>query len=81
MQDGIFMIHPEFVTEDGSVRAEGAPVPWTGVARMWILNPQMRIKHHERICEGVNGYFMEGSRRVELAAVTKVLGLYTNPVL
>ena len=79
-QTGIYMIHPEFLSEDCSVYPEGAPVPWTGSATMWILFPEMRAEiHRARICEAVRGYFMEGSRRVAEAAVTRVIGLHSNP--
>ena len=79
-QDGIFMIWPEFLAEDGSIQPEGSPVPWSGDATMWILIPELRERiHRSRIREGVCGYFMEGSRRVAEAVVTRVLGLHTNP--
>lgn len=77
---GIYMIHPEFIAEDGSVLAEGFPVPWAGTATMWIVVPEMRSQiHRQRIMEGVRGYFMEGNRRVAEAVVTRILGLHTNP--
>src|SRR5687768_6917942 len=64
-ETGIYMIHPEFTAEDGSVLAEGFPVPWSGTATMWILVPEMRAEiHRARIAEGVRGYFMGGSHRV-----------------
>ena len=82
MRDGIFMIHPEFIDEQGLVRPERVPVPVSGLAAMWILIPEMRAKVHcIRIAEGVHGYFMEGSRRVAEAVVTRVLGLHSNPTL
>ena len=77
---GIYMIHPEFTAEDGSILPEGIPVPWSGTATMWILVPEMRAEiHRSRIAEGVRGYFMEGSHRVAEAVVTRVIGLHTNP--
>ena len=79
-QTGIYMIHPEFVAEDGSIQPEGVPVPWSGTATMWILSPEMRGEiHRARIQLGVRGYFMEGSHRVAESVVTRILGLQTNP--
>ena len=76
---GIYMIHPEFMAEDGSVFPEGLPVPASGLATMWILTPELRVQiHRVRIHEGAKGYFMEGSRRVAEATVTRVVGLHTN---
>jgi hypothetical protein len=78
--DGIYMIHPEFTSSDHSVFAEGFPVPSSGTATMWILVPAMRADiHRNRVVVGVRGYFMEGSRRVAEAVVTRVIGLHTNP--
>ncbi len=80
-QTGIFMVHPEFTAEDGSVRPEGLPVPWSGTATMWVLVPEMRGQvHQHRIREGVRAFFMEGSHRVAEAFVTRVLALHSNPV-
>ena len=74
------MIHPEFLAGDGSVYPEGVPVPSSGLATMWILNPESREQIlRARICEGVRGYFMEASRRVAEATVTRVMGLNSNP--
>ena len=74
------MIWPEFLAEDGNVLPDGLPVPWTGKASMWILIREMRSElHRMRIKEGVRGYFMEGSRRVAEAVVTRIIGLHSNP--
>jgi hypothetical protein len=79
-QAEIFMIHPEFMLPDGSVFPEGSPVAMTGLATMWILIPEMRAEiHRQRIRLGVRGFFMEGSRRVAEAEVTRIIGLHTNP--
>ena len=79
-QTGIYMIHPEFIAGDGSVLPEGAPVPWSGTATMWVLVPEMRaVLHRARIQPGVRGYFMEGKRRVAEVVVTRIIGLHTNP--
>lgn len=48
---------------------------------MWVLAPEMRAwVHQHRIREGVQGFFVEGSRRVAEAVVTRVLALHSNPV-
>ncbi len=79
-QTGIFMIHPEFMSPDGSVFPGGSPIAITGIATMWILIPEMRAEiHRQRIQPGVRGFFMEGSRRVAEAEVTRIIGLHTNP--
>jgi hypothetical protein len=73
------MIYPEFLAADGSVFPEGIPVLVSGMATMWILSHELRVQvHRERIHEGVTGYFMEGSRRVAEAVVTRVIGLLSN---
>ena len=77
---GIYMIHPEFTAEDGSLVPDEIPVPPSGTATMWVLVPEMRAEiHRARIREGVRGYFMEGSRRVAEAVVTRVISIHTNP--
>lgn len=44
---------------------DGDFIPDAGVATMWILSHDMRIKVHcNRIKAGVLGYFMEGGRRL-----------------
>ncbi|MDB6026789.1 MAG: hypothetical protein JWM68_3012 [Verrucomicrobiales bacterium] len=43
---GIYMIWPEFISEDGSIQPEGSPVPWSGTATMWILIPELRAQIH-----------------------------------
>jgi hypothetical protein len=79
-KDGMFMIHPEFLTDSGELESDGHPVAWTGRATMWILIPEMRQQvHQRRIKLGTQGYFMEGNKRVAEAIVTKIIGLNTNP--
>jgi len=77
---GVYMIHPEFLAEDGSIQPKGVAVPRSGKATMWILSPEMRSKFHcARIRPDVRGFFMEGSRRVAEAVVSRIMGLHTNP--
>ncbi len=78
--DGIFMIHPEFLGEDGQPLGQEAPVPLEGKATMWILIPEMRESvHRSRIKVGVRGYFMEGARKIGKVTVDAIAGLNENP--
>ena len=80
-RDGLFMIHPEFLTASGDIEDEGHPVAWKGKATMWILIPEMRREvHQKRVKPGIQGYFMEGNKRVAEAIITKVIALHSNPV-
>ena len=76
---GGYMIWPEFQNIDGTPIMEGDPVPTSGIAKMWILSPDFRLKiHQHRLKVGVRGYFMEGSRKVAEATVSLILGLHSN---
>src|SRR2546425_515358 len=76
---GIYMIFPEFVSEEGGIVPEGIPVPVSGRATMWIVSHEMRLRvHRVRLKDGVEGFFMEGQLRVAEAVVTRILGLRTN---
>src|SRR5687768_4756849 len=60
----IFMIWPEFQDENGNVITRtDSVVAREGIARMWIINPQTRPLHRDKIKLGLKGYFMEGSRQ------------------
>ena len=75
------MIHPEFLTAEGEVDNEEHPVALQGTATMWILIPEMRNEvHQKRIKPGIQGYFMEGKKRVAEATVTKIIALNSNPI-
>ncbi len=74
LKDGISMVWPEFVSEEGSVLPEGE-VPVSGKARMFIVNPDRSAFHRARVKPGVHGFLMEGSRKVARCEVTAVLGL------
>jgi hypothetical protein len=78
--DGISMIHPEFLDQDGMPLDDGIPVALKGQASMWILVPEARAAHRTRLTVGTRGYFMEGSRRVGEVLVEEVVGLHENPV-
>ncbi len=76
---GVFMIYPQFEDANGKM-IESGPVEQEGVAKMWILNEELRPYHQERIKVGSIGYFMEGSRRTAICEVVEITGLMTNPV-
>jgi hypothetical protein len=70
-RDGIFAIYPEFADVAGSTLPEG-PVPYKGLAYMFILDPNMReLIHRRRIA-------VEGSKKIAECEVTKLIGL-ANP--
>ncbi|MBC7903291.1 MAG: hypothetical protein H7Y27_07695 [Gemmatimonadaceae bacterium] len=78
----IFMIWPEFEDPNGELIAEtGVPVESSGTARMWVLIPERREFHRERIHVGLKAYFMEGSRKVAECTVIEILGLHSNPTV
>lgn len=73
-----FMIHPEFEDGQGDLITSG-PVPTEGVARMWILMPERRDYHSDRIQLGVKGYFCEGPLDAAECEVIEIMGLPMNP--
>ena len=77
--DGISMIHPEFLGDNGVPVGDEMPVSPEGHASMWILIPAARKAHQSRIQIGTRGYFMEGSRKIGEVVVEKTVGLYENP--
>ena len=74
-----YMIYPEFLNSDGELINSGEVLP-TGVATMWILNPEWRKYHQKRIEVGTIGFFKEGSRRTAKCEIIEIIGLHTNPV-
>lgn len=75
-RDGIWVIWPEFIDATGNPLPEG-PVPYEGVAHMFILNPDMRDHvHRGRLAVGIKGYFVEGTKRVAECEVTEIIGLH-----
>lgn len=61
---GVFMIWPEFENIDGELIESGVVLK-EGIARMWLINDQMRSYHKERIRVGTKGYFYEGKKTGE----------------
>jgi hypothetical protein len=77
--EGVSMIWPEFEDVAGNVIVgEDARVPISGTARMWVINPERRPIHQERIRIGTKAYFMEGKPVAE-CEVIEIVGLPTNP--
>lgn len=75
---GLFMIYPQFEDSKG-IMIKSGEVEKEGMAKMWILNQELRPYHQKRIKVGTVGYFMEGSRRTAVCEVTNIIGLMTNP--
>ena len=78
---GIFIIWPEFEDENGETLFEvDKNVPFTGTARMWIIMPQLRKYHQERIKVGAKGFFFEGNKIGE-CEIIEINNLMTNPTI
>jgi hypothetical protein len=74
--NGIYMIWPIFLEENGEIREPNTPVPIEGKAQMFIVDDEQRASIHAgRIHPGTRGYFMEGPNRVAEATVTQLLAL------
>jgi hypothetical protein len=76
MSNQVFMIWPEFENMAGEVIIQNnGPVDENGTARMWIIAPEIRSYHCDKIKIGIIGYFMEGSKKVAECEVIELLGL------
>jgi hypothetical protein len=74
------MIWPEFENADGAVLLQNdCSVPMSGIARMWVIVPERRPYHYEKIKPGLIGYFMEGPKRVAECEVIELVGLLNSP--
>ncbi len=79
--NGIYMIWPIFLDDEGQIVEPNRTVPNEGTAQMFIVNDELRQAFHaKRLDTGVRGYFMEGSKRVAEAVVTKLLALQESTV-
>jgi hypothetical protein len=79
--DQAYMIWPEFEDEQGQVILENdRPVPESGTARMWIINPDRRKIHQEKIRIGTKGFFREGVITAD-CEVIELLDLLINPII
>jgi hypothetical protein len=80
-ESDLYVIWPDFFDEDGNSFSTEKPLPINEsiMARMYIVNPEMRVKiHRARIREGIRFYCMEGSIRVAEGIVWKLVGLHEN---
>jgi hypothetical protein len=69
-------ILPEFENENREILPKSTSVLAKGYAKMYILNPNMRLQiHKKRIALGTRGFFVEGRKKVAEATVTKIIGL------
>jgi hypothetical protein len=75
----IFMIFPEFEDENGFILVNDMGVKREGTARMWIVIPERRNYHKEKIKLGIKGYFKEGNISVAECEVIEIVGLNENP--
>jgi hypothetical protein len=77
----VFMIWPEFENELGEIILDDKTfVSPKGTARMWIIDEKRRAYHRDNIKVDMNGYLMEGSRRIAECRVIELLGLGSNPI-
>jgi hypothetical protein len=75
-----FLIFPEFEDENGRIILEDKKqIPITGIARMWIVIPERRIYHEDKILIGTKCFFIEGDMKSAECEVIEILGLFTNP--
>ncbi len=75
-----YMIWPEF--EDGTggvIKYNDNHVPVKGTARMWVINPEMRPLHYDKIKIGIKCNFREGAMFSADCEVIEILNLKTNP--
>lgn len=72
----IYMIWPEFLDDSGAVLLDNQiSVPLVGIANMWVVDPNWRSYHADKIEIGLMGYFMEGARKVAECEVIEVVNL------
>lgn len=72
--DGVYMIWPELLDENGQVIEDKTPgsAPHQGRANMWILSGEMREFHRKRIKIGTKGYWVRGPFKVANVTVIKL---------
>ena len=80
-ENNIYMIWPEFEDTNGNVLLyNDRPVPNSGIARMWIINNEMRPHHYDKIKIGIKGYFREGATYSADCEVIEILDIKINPI-
>ncbi|AWF80449.1 hypothetical protein BTJ40_06275 [Microbulbifer sp. A4B17] len=69
--EGIHMIWPEILDEDGRVIRDATPgnIPNEGFANMWILSEERREYHHKRLKIGTKGTWWRGGRIANVTVV------------
>jgi hypothetical protein len=78
--NSVYMIYPEFEDENLNVITDTTQsVPVSGTARMWIAFSKMRSYHKDKIKVGLQGFFLEGGKRVAECTVIEIISLDTNP--
>lgn len=73
-RDGVWMIWPEFISQDRAVLPDGE-VPPSGRALMFIVNLDNEHYHRSRIELGKRGAFVEGAKRVAECTVVSIHAL------
>jgi hypothetical protein len=76
-----YMIYPEIMDVALQIPFPAeTPIPEYGMATMWILAPLSRPFHQQKIQVGTRGYFIEGNRKIAVCEVTRIIGLFSNPI-
>ena len=75
-----FQVHYRFLSPDGGALPEGE-VPMSGVADMFLVNPDRASYHRQRIAVGTKGYFMEGPKRVAECEVVALRSLRSEDAI
>ena len=70
--DPIYMIHPQFLADDGTALPERFPLHGTLYARMFIVIPEMVPYHLERLAVGTKFFCVEGAHACAKGEVTKI---------
>ena len=75
--EGIWMIWPEFIDQNGNVIRNLNVLPKSGKATMWIISREKEYLkiHRERLKIGLIGELVTGARTLATVKVTKILGL------
>jgi hypothetical protein len=72
----VFMIWPEFLGPSGAVIEDtGVKIPESGFANMWIMTPELRATHKQRLKIGTVGYMVVGPYRIARVVVQDLSGL------
>jgi len=74
----IYMIWPEFETENGIILENDKAVPAEGTAQMWVVIPERRNIHKDKIKIGTKCFFREGPHKTAICEVVEILDLFIN---